>query len=151
MHAHCLQTLSATRYTRKKALALPNEEIAPQLRDFIADHITSVAQLEILLLLKTNPTQSWTPAMMAKELRIDPKAAADTLADLRKDGFLELQEPQGYRYAPRLPALDEGVIALAQAYLVRRVTIVGLIFSQPNRTIRAFSEAFRIRKDDPHG
>ena len=135
----------------EKALALPNEEIAPQLREFIAAHIASVAQLESLLLLKTNPTQSWTPDMMARELRIDPKAAADQLAGLEKDGFLQGGPAAGYRYVPRTPALDDAVIALAQAYLVRRVTITGLIFSQSNRVIRAFSDAFRLRRDDPHG
>ena len=134
-----------------KGTALPSEEITPQLREFIAAHITSVAQLEILLLLKTNPTQSWTPELIARELRIDPKAAAEQLAGLLKDGFLVSDAPAAYRYAPKSPALDEGVIALAQAYLVRRVTITGLIFSQPNRVIRAFSDAFRIRKDEPHG
>lgn len=132
---------------------MPEEEITPSVREFIASYITSVAQLEILLLLKTSPTQSWTPDMLAKEFRIDPKAAAEQLSVLQKHGLLEIRPGPGptYGYCPRTPALGEAVTALAQAYLVRRVTITGLIFSRSTRVIRAFSDAFRLRKDEPHG
>jgi hypothetical protein len=127
---------------------LPDEEISSQVREFIARYIPSVARLEILLLLKTNSAQSWTPDALARELRIDPRAAGDQLAALQQDGFLE-PSTVGFRYSPRNPALDADVIALTQAYLVRRVTVIGLIFARPTDALRSFSDSFKIRRDPP--
>lgn len=129
------------------------EEVPLDVRHFISAHITSVAQLETLLLLKTNPTQVWSPEAIARELRIDKRAASDQLAHLERNGVAVRTSEQGdaYRYNPATPELDAAVVALAQSYLVRRVTIIGLIFSGPSSSLRAFSDAFRIRREDENG
>lgn len=128
---------------------LAEEEISSQVRQFIANYIPSVARLEILLLLKTNASQIWTPDSIARELRIDPRAAAEQLAALQQYGFLEPSQA-GFRYAAGTSELDADVIALAQAYLVRRVTVIGLIFSRSSDAIRSFSDSFKLRRDPPH-
>lgn len=127
---------------------MDDQPISDQVRRFIADHISSVAQLEILLLLQTNPQQSWTPADVARELRVEPSGAASQLSALVNSGLL-VQEPDRFRYAPRTPELHAASVALAQAYLIRRVTVIGLIFANPHEKIRGFSDAFRIRKEPP--
>jgi hypothetical protein len=52
-----------------------------------------------------------------------------------------------YGYAPRSAELDAAVQGLAREYALRRVTVIGLIFSNPVDKIRSFADAFRIRKD----
>jgi hypothetical protein len=117
-------------------------------RRFIADHIASVAQLEALLLLRTNPRQTWTSAELARELRVEPDWAAAQLADLCDRGLLELQagEPASFSYKPRTRPLEEAVTAVAQAYLVHRIRVIELIYAKPPGGLRAFSDAFLLRK-----
>jgi hypothetical protein len=123
-------------------------EISAQVRQFIAAHIPSVARLEILLLMKAEASEVWTPEAMAKELRIDPRAAGENLEALHAHGLLE-PRGDGYHYAPKTPSLDADVAALLQAYLVRRVTVISLIFSKTDEVLRSFSDSFKIRRD--HG
>ncbi|MGN6368397.1 MAG: hypothetical protein ACTHN5_09070 [Phycisphaerae bacterium] len=130
---------------------MPNEELDPAIHQFISAHIQSVAQLEILLLLHTNPAQAWTPAAIARELRIEASGALQQLTGLASSGLVKRDPPESdnYFFAPASEDLARGTHALAQAYLVRRVTVIGLIFAKPVDKIRVFSDAFRIRQDPP--
>lgn len=119
-------------------------------REFIIEHIDSVEQVEILLLLRQKTGRTWTAEAMARELRIAVSSAATRLADLKKLGFVVPVDgaPGEYRYAPRTPELDETVRGLSEAYSERRVTVINLIFSKPIDKIRTFADAFRLRKED---
>ena len=120
------------------------------MRRLIADHIDSVEQLEILLLLYQHPERSWTEASVARELRISAMSAGDRLNDMARAAILsKVQGTEGeYRYAPESPQLAEAVAGLAAAYSERRVTVINLIFSKPVDKIRTFADAFRLRRDD---
>ncbi len=124
--------------------------LADNVREFIIEHIDSVEQVEILLLLRQKTGRTWTAESMARELRIAVSSAATRLADLKKLGLVLLVEgtPGEYRYAPRTPALDETVRGLSEAYSERRVTVINLIFSKPIDKIRTFADAFRLRRED---
>lgn len=126
-----------------------NEEISQEVRAFIAEHIESVVQLEVLLLLYKNPQQDWTADDIGRELRIDPAWASEQLANLCARGLLICPAaPQPiYRYGPRTPELDRAITDLDKAYTEMRVTVVSLIFSKPVEKIRIFADAFRLRKD----
>jgi hypothetical protein len=117
---------------------------------FIADHIDSVEQLEILLLLYQHPERSWTTESVARELRISALSAGDRLKDMARSSLLsKVQGGEGeYRYAPDNQQLAEAVAGLATAYSERRVTVINLIFSKPIDKIRTFADAFRLRRDD---
>jgi hypothetical protein len=132
-------------------VTLAEEGISEVVQRFIHEHIASVAQLEILLLLHTNPNQAWTPVAVARELRIEPAGAQLQLNALVASGLIKFDPPESYQFASRSPELEAATVAVAQAYLVRRVTVIGLIFSKPSDKIRAFSDAFKLRKDPPLG
>ncbi|PTL84455.1 hypothetical protein [Vitiosangium sp. GDMCC 1.1324] len=120
----------------------------------IAEHIDSVEQLEILLLLARHPERTWNAETVARELRISALSAGDRLEDLARDALLASTEgsAEEYRYAPRSPMQDESVRGLATAYVERRVTVINLIFSKPVDKIRTFADAFRLRKkEDDNG
>jgi hypothetical protein len=130
---------------------LAEEGISEVVERFIQEHIASVAQLEILLLLRTNPSQTWTPTAVARELRIEPTGAKDQLNALVASGLIKFDPPENYQFSTRSPELEAATVAVAQAYLIRRVTVIGLIFGKPSDKIRAFSDAFKLRKDPPLG
>jgi hypothetical protein len=126
-------------------------EISDQCRAFILDNIGSVVQLEALLLLRRSGTPSTVDAL-ARELRIEPNGALEQLTMLWRRGLLErLDNPERDAYAPRTPAAAACVDALAAAYDDRRVTVISLIYSRPQDTVRVFADAFRLRKDEDDG
>jgi hypothetical protein len=127
-------------------------DLPPELRAFILDNISSVAQLEALLLLRRSGTE-WTLDALHRELRVEREGAAAQLTALVRSGLASMRagaEP-AYRYAPREKRAADLVDALAAAYEDRRVTVIGTIYSRPSDTIRSFADAFRLRKDEDDG
>ena len=124
-------------------------DIPDNVRTLIASHITSVVQLELLLLLHADPTRPRTARAISEELRIDAAWVTTQLRALCSASLLTCTDsPQpAFLYSPATPALRDAVDGLSQAYAARRVTIIGLIFSQPVDPIRTFTDAFRLRKE----
>jgi hypothetical protein len=119
-------------------------------RQFLLRYIDSVEQLEVLLLLSGSPTTSWSPEAVAQALYSNPTSVAYRLAMLQRHGLIQAAEPQSsYRYQPENPALHEAVSQVAGLYKARRVAVITYIASQPMANVKAFSEAFRLRKKDP--
>ena len=124
-------------------------EITVAVKDFIHQHINSVEQLEVLLLMLSRSDKEWSAAEVGRELYIQPASAATRLADLQRSGLLEQSRstPEAYRYAPSDSALGSAAREVAAAYSVRRVGIINLILEKPLDNVRVFSNAFRIRRD----
>jgi hypothetical protein len=116
---------------------------------FIVDYIDSVELLEVLLLLQRTAPAVWDSDTVARELRIAPESARMRLETLRSQRLLEPVDgaAPSFRYAPDSVDLDRGVRGLAETYAARRVSVITLIFSKPDDSIRSFADAFRIRKD----
>jgi predicted ArsR family transcriptional regulator len=129
------------------------EGIPADVERFIAETISSVEQLEVLLLLHGTSPQEWTAETVARELRIAAASAARRLANLRARGLLSSSnEPEPtYRFSPREPDDATVVGALAETYATRRVSVITLIFSKPNDAVRLFADAFKIRQEDDDG
>lgn len=124
--------------------------IAQEVSLFLADHIDSVLELELLLLLRSESARTWTAAELANELKIDPAFAAAQLEKFHHRKFLARtdQADGAYRYAPASPELDAAVASVAATYATHRVSMIALIFSKPTSTLKSFADAFRIRKDN---
>lgn len=122
-------------------------EFPPEVRALVERHLTSAAQLEVLLLLHRDPAQGWSAAGVGRELRIDADQAGAALGHLAAAGFL-IEDGSGHRFAPRRRRAAETVDALAALYPSYRVTIISLIFAKPSGPIRDFSDAFRLKEED---
>jgi hypothetical protein len=121
-------------------------------QQFINQHVHSVDQLEILLLLRRNSTRYWTAEEVSQALSTGTEAVASRLAQLTEDGLLAAMPAgvkQTYRYSARTAQLDAAVAELESAYPTYRVSIINLIFSKPIDKIRTFADAFRIHKSTP--
>ena len=128
---------------------MPEDDITTEVRDFLSAHINSVMELEALLLMHANSSRYYSADELAKELRIDPGAAAERLAGLHSAGLLRMEgdSPAKYCYAPIAPRTAQTVDALNRAYENRRVTVISLIYSKPVDKLRSFADAFRFRKE----
>jgi len=122
--------------------------IPEDVRRFLLQCIDSVEQLEVLLHLYRTPEQSWSSDAIALALYSNPASIARRLAGLYSHGLLTLTSSSAYRYQPKTAELDATVSQLAESYRQRRVAVISIIASKPMENVRAFSEAFRLRKKD---
>lgn len=127
------------------AKALPDDIVR-----FLNQHIDSVEQLEVLLLLHRAAESTWTAEMVAAALYTQPASAARRLAALHADGLIEAapRQPDAYRYVPDPSGTGEMISNLADTYRERRVAVVTAIASKPMENVRAFSDAFRLRRKE---
>ena len=123
-------------------------EIPEGVRGFLLQCIDSVEQLEVLLHLHRTPEESWSSESLARALYSNPASIAHRLAGLYSNGLLTLTSSSVYRYQPKTADLDATVSRLAETYRQRRVAVITVIASKPMENVRAFSEAFRLRKKD---
>jgi hypothetical protein len=121
-----------------------DDGIPAELRDFIARSIDSVGQLEALLLLRDNPEKTWDIAQLAKRLYVNEAEAAAISAHLVEQGFAAEQDG-AYRY-DREGKQTAIIDRLAEAYARQLIPITNLIHTKPRR-IRAFADAFKIKRD----
>jgi hypothetical protein len=122
-------------------------DVPEEVRKLIADHIVSVEQLEILLLLRAKPDVEWTAKAVSEEIRTSEGSAAMRLDDLRNRGFLTMEDRDAKRYvfAPTDATLRRSVDSLANTYAERRYTVIDLIFQKPIDNLRVYADAFRLR------
>lgn len=134
---------------------MPAETLPAIVRTLIAQHLDSVLEVEILLLLYHSREQPWTADDLVRVLRINPDWAANQLAKLCEQGLLrcDAATPEApamrYSYQAKSAELDAAVAALDEAYTSRRVSVIEAVFAKPMDKIRSFADAFRIRRDKP--
>jgi hypothetical protein len=126
--------------------ATMSDDLAADLKEFIAQHIHSLAQLELLLMLRRDRAGLWTAEEVMKALYIQKETAEDLMADLVQRGFA-VQEAMGVRYEPAND-MASFIERLAQLYLERRVAVTTEIYSKPVNSVKAFADAFRLRKKE---
>ena len=124
---------------------MADDPVPKGLRDFIARYIDSVAQLEALLLLRSNPAERWGTEPIARRLYIGPGEALEILERLARDGLVR-GENGVFHYDCATPELRQAVDELAETYRRQLIPITKLIHAKPPR-IRAFADAFKFTKD----
>lgn len=120
--------------------------LADDVARFLLQHIDSVEQLEVLMLVRLSPDRSWSAGEMARELYSHPTSIAQRFQTLLGRGLLRESAPGHFQYAPRSADLDRVVGRVAETYRERRVAVVSLIASKPMENVKAFSDAFLIRR-----
>jgi hypothetical protein len=114
-------------------------------RRFIAGQIESVAQLEVLLLLRAATDKSWTADEVARALVMGRESAEQWLDDLTLRGFVG-DDSGRFLYDPPTDEIARTIDELAESYAKYRVAVIGLIFSKPSERVTVFADAFRIRR-----
>lgn len=130
---------------------MPDEPIHAAVRTLLRT-IESTSQLEILLLARRDRTKSFTASSISAALFLTPEAAERELALLCGRGFLavSIKTDLLYSYGPATREIAEAVDELATLYETRRSEICALL-REDDDPVRAFANAFRIRRDDDNG
>ena len=67
---------------------MATQDVPEDIRDFIMKHIASVAQIEALLLIWSNPEKRWGVSKVAARIYVGQAEAADALDELAAHGLL---------------------------------------------------------------
>lgn len=120
-------------------------ELDKAVRDLVREHVGSVIELEVLLLLSHSPARSFTAAEVARELRVAPEWTQGYLSKLASGGILRERAGRApaYTFAPSAPSTSDTVFRLARAYSRQRHTVIDLIYSEPDDQILTFPEDFK--------
>jgi hypothetical protein len=115
--------------------------------EFIRKYVDSIETMEILLLLQRAPDTFWTAAAINSHFGMKQGIAEKRLQVLAQNGFITQGMTGGYRYTPRDEGLRADVSALAAAYADHRSTLANAIFSENLGRLRAFADAFKVKKE----
>jgi hypothetical protein len=123
------------------------DEFPADLKQFIAQHVESLAQLEVLLYLREYVARELHPGEIINRLAITSEMAAAILADLVRRGFA-VKLGAKFRYQPASEEIGRMIDLLAETYRDRRLAVTTEIYSRPLDKVKTFADAFRIRKEE---
>lgn len=102
-------------------------------KSFLATQVSSVEELEILILLLGAPAREWSAGEVGSELRADVLWVQERLDDLTLRGFLVATRRESgstFHYAPADPDVQRAVAGAARAYKERRTSVIRLIYEK---------------------
>lgn len=123
---------------------MPDDPIPEDIREYITRHVDSIAQLEALLLLRSQPGESWDLLKLARRLYISEPEVSHALAHLIEARVVTFNDGV-FTYDPA-PEVRDLVERVAETYRRHLIPVTDLIHSKPSR-IHQFADAFKFRRD----
>jgi hypothetical protein len=129
---------------------MAHELIPDDVKAFLLQCIDSIAQLEALLLLRTNTALAWDAETLAKRLYINSQETAAIFHHLHANGFLVVADLSSgmYQYQPASPHLACMVDRVAELYAKYLIPVTQLIHAKPLTRVQEFADAFKLKKDE---
>jgi hypothetical protein len=126
------------------------EPLPEPIARFLDEQVESIDQLEILRILGEDREREWDVVALAGEVQAKPQAVHDHLTAMSARGLLVLATREAglfCRHGASTPELEAMVGRLLQLYKERPVTMIKLVYDRARDPLRAFADAFRIRKE----
>ena len=123
--------------------------IPEAVRRFVGAQINSLEQLEVLLLLWRSAEQAFSVPAISRQLGSSLMSIQGRLDDLTAARLVVRRDCEAgpvYQYSPEDPRVRAIVDGVAEAYKVRRLAVIDLVYGKPSSDIRSFSEAFRLTR-----
>lgn len=121
-------------------------DIPVEVRQFVAQHIQSLDQLEILLLVSALPDREWTADAVYKVVLSNPELVAERLESFVRAGLLKCSgDPPLYSYGPSSAEVGNHIAVLSALYKMSRHKVVELIY-RPRDPLKEFSDAFKFKR-----
>jgi hypothetical protein len=120
-----------------------------ELRSFVADHVHSITQLELLMLLHGDPDRGYTAADASRALRAPERLMGGQLGDFYAAGVLTADDSPDPAYRFNAGGRHARIVdELATAVRQRKRAVHDLVLMGPSTDVQVFSDAFRLRRDD---
>jgi hypothetical protein len=129
---------------------MPDNELPYRVIRFVRDHVETLEQLEVLVLLSNSPERWWDAAAVAEALGLNVTIARDALERFASHNLLAISITTDVRYQlqPGTAMLRDASDAFAVACRTRRSAIFRLVTDTQQRAMHDFADAFRLRRHD---
>jgi hypothetical protein len=125
-------------------------DLPPLVRAFMADHIRTLDELQLLITCLYTEDRWWDATAVARELGLSTVAARHALDHLASRNLFDIRITGDvrYRFRPGTEELYAAARVLAETYRADPAGVINLVAGAPRRSVRDFADAFRVRKDD---
>jgi hypothetical protein len=110
--------------------------LSEQARSFITSHLHSVEDLEVLMLVRTDPWKEWSADEISAPLQLTPVFASNRLVGLYLQGLLTHPESAGpmyrFRYCPSSRSMESITAEIALAFENERELLRELLPPHPH-------------------
>jgi len=121
--------------------------LSDDLVQFVQTYLGSVWALKMMVAMMAEPSRAWTAAELVRELRASDTVISRLLHRFQQIG-LAIEDPANmWCWRPATPELEELSTAVAKAYTETPFGVIQAIAEAPESRLRAFADAFRLRKD----
>jgi hypothetical protein len=120
-------------------------ELPRETRRLLAEHVHSVGELELLMLLDGDRTREWRVEEICDALRCPRSWAERRLSAMAGAGLLVAEQGR-YKCAPASRELDHALRALERAHRTQRADLLTVIVS-PRRRRHAFADVLAGPRD----
>ena len=127
----------------------PGSRIPRDVNLFLREHLRSITQLDLLLLLYAAPGRRFTAAQASAALRVPERFVTGLLVDFARSRVLTAEDadPPTWHFDPAGP-YARVVAGLADVVGKRKRAVHDLILAEPSADVQLFSDAFRLRRKD---
>jgi predicted DNA-binding transcriptional regulator len=123
-----------------------SEGLTEGAKRLIAQHVTSVVHLEVLLLL-IRSGRGWRVQDAADELRASAASTREHLTALTRSGLAEQRDNGEFRLGPVSAQTREALDELESAWRERMHSVIDFIYARPPRPLTQFANAFLLKKE----
>lgn len=119
-------------------------------RAFMEQNIDGIEQLEVLRILSENEDKRWDVASLMAEVQAPSQALLGYLGTLQSRGLISsVQREEGtlWQYGSSSEEMRTMLSRLLQTYKERPVTMIRMVYAKKAKSLEAFSDAFRLRKE----
>ena len=122
----------------------------PAVAAFIAAHIGTLDELQLLMSIIQSGDRWWDARAAAREFGISTADARKALDRLAAHNLLDIRitDDVRYQFCPGSEALRDAARATCEAYRRQPIAVARLVPRQARRGLTDFADAFRIRRDD---
>jgi len=114
---------------------------------FVRGSFSSVWSMELFLLLKSDPERAWSGEELVSALRASESVVAQSIQSLVAAGLIVLEADNSVRYGPASSDIEALANEAEHFYRKRPDAVRRVIITAAHDQLRAFSDAFRLRKD----
>jgi hypothetical protein len=123
---------------------MPDESLPLPVVDFLARHIATVEELEILVLLAGEDAKSWSPEGIYQIVKSSRQSVERVLEKFAAAGFLTASLDAGYGLSPQA---DTTVVReLCRCYRHMPVRVIQAIYERPRDAAQEFADAFKLKR-----
>lgn len=124
------------------------EDLSTPVRAFISEHLSSVEQLEILLLLVSDPSVEWTAQSVYKTVMSTVASVEQRLENFTAAGFLSKTSDPTPKYRVILSGEQAKTVSdVCRLYKERPVKIIEAIYQKNRSAAQQFADAFKFKRD----